>query len=100
MKIELQEPFLSKWRNGYLRISNEGRQILDLVNNDANRTTISYARYLMGVKLGYEVPYEFEVDHKDGDKANDESSNLQTLTKEEHKLKTSKTFLIIQNIKH
>ena len=49
MKIELQEPFKNKWKRAYLRVGNQGRQILDLVNTEQDRTTISYARYLLSL---------------------------------------------------
>jgi hypothetical protein len=87
MQINLQEPFLSKWSKGYLRVNIENRRIVDLFNSDNDRTTISYARYLMGVKLGYEVPTEYEVDHKDNDKTNDDINNLQLLTSEQNRIK-------------
>lgn len=41
----------------------------------------SRARYRLSVKLRYIVPQEFEVDHEDEDKLNDEVNNLQLLTK-------------------
>lgn len=88
MKIELEEPYRSKWRFGYLRVSSEGRRILDLYNSDQDRTTISYARYLYGVKLGYEVPSEYEVDHSDENRLNDDVNNLQLLTGVENRLKS------------
>lgn len=87
MIIQLQEPFASKWSRGYLVINNQNRRNVILFNNDADRTTISYARYLMGVKLGYFVPDYLEVDHKDDDKTNDDIDNLQLLTGEENRLK-------------
>lgn len=87
MIIQLEEPFKSKWNKGYLRFSNENRRILDLFNSNSNRTTISYARYLMGVRLGFEVPEGYEVDHIDNDKTNDDINNLQLLTKEQNSLK-------------
>lgn len=90
MKIELQEPFKSIWKYGYLRINRENRKALDLFNSNENRTTISYARYLMCVKLGYILSSEFEVDHIDNDKTNDDVNNLQVLTINEHKEKTAK----------
>lgn len=90
MLIELQEPFRSKWNKGYLRLSNENRRILDLYNNDYDRTTISYARYLMGVKLGYEVPLEYEVDHRDNDRTNDDINNYQRMTGTENRKKQFK----------
>jgi hypothetical protein len=41
----------------------------------------------MGIKLGYEVPDDFEVDHKDDDKTNDDINNLQLLSQEQNLLK-------------
>lgn len=87
MKIELEEPFKSKWKRAYLRVNNEDRQVLDLVNTDQNRTTISYARYLKSIELGYEISAEFEMDHVDDDKTNDVQSNLQVLTSLQNRMK-------------
>lgn len=47
----------------------------------------------MSVSLGYEVPSEFEVDHKDDDKTNDDPSNLQLLTQEQNKMKEDIRFM-------
>lgn len=92
MKIELQEPFKSKWKSGYLRESEiDGRKRVDLFNSNKDRTTIAYAKYLMSVHLGHEIPEGYEVDHIDDDSTNDEISNLQLLTEEEHLLKTTKS---------
>lgn len=93
MKIELEEPFKSKWKYGYLRNNNDGRKILDLYNSDKNRTTVSYARYLMSVKLGYEVPDYLQVDHVDNDKTNDSLDNLQLLTSEENITKEANRYI-------
>ncbi len=87
MKIDLEEPYKSLWKNGYLVINNQNRKNVCLVNDDSDRTTVSYARYLMSVKLGYLVPDHLEVDHKDDDKTNDDINNLQLLTPEQNKLK-------------
>jgi hypothetical protein len=87
MIIQLQEPFASRWSKGYLVINNQNRRNIILFNNDVDRTTISYARYLMGIKLGYFVPDHLEVDHKDDDKTNDDISNLKLLTGEQNRLK-------------
>ena len=86
MKIDLEEPYKSLWKNGYLVINNQNRRNVCLVNDDS-RTTVSYARYLMSVKLGYLVPDEYEVDHIDDDKTNDDINNLQLLTPEQNRLK-------------
>lgn len=86
--IELQEPFKSNWKKGYLRYSNKDRRgRVDLYNTNSDRTTISYARYLKSVELGYVVPEGYEVDHKDNDKTNDDINNLQILTEEDNRLK-------------
>ncbi len=93
MKIELEEPFKSKWKRAYLRVGNQGRQILDMVNTNQDRTTISYARYLMCVKIGYILSDEFEVDHIDNDKTNDDINNLQILTQLENIQKENNRYI-------
>lgn len=89
MIIELQEPFKSIWQKGYLQVhANEGnRKYVCLYNSNNNRTLISYARYLMCVKVGYVLPPELEVDHIDDDKTNDAINNLQILTSEQNRYK-------------
>lgn len=89
MKIELEEPFKSLWKRAYLRLNNQGRQVVDLVNDNSDRTTTSYARYLMGVKLGYIVPEHLDVDHIDDDKTNDSVNNLQLITRQQNITKAS-----------
>lgn len=89
MKIELKSPFKEIWKYGYLRESSiDNRQRVDLFNSNTDRTTISYARYLMSVELGKVLSKDFEVDHIDRNCSNDEITNLQVITLEEHKLKT------------
>lgn len=93
MKIELQEPFKSNWLYGYLRTNNENRRMVDLYLNDKVRTTVPYARYLMCVKIGFVLSNEFEVDHIDNDKTNDDINNLQILTKQQNKEKERLRYL-------
>jgi hypothetical protein len=100
MIIELQEPFASKWSKGYIVVNNQNRRNVVLFNNQSDRTTISYARYLMGVKLGYEVPDHLEVDHKDDDKTNDDINNLQLLTKEENLLKEQYRYIMFEQVRY
>ena len=91
MILELEEPFKSIWKKGYLRQSSiDGRRRVDLFNTNNDRTTISYAKYLMVVHLGQDIPEGYEVDHIDNDSTNDILSNLQILTEEEHRIKTGK----------
>lgn len=79
------------WKTGYIVINSENRRNVCLVNSEQHRTTISYARYLMCVKLGYIISSEFEVDHIDEDKTNDDIENLQILTKKENLQKFKET---------
>lgn len=88
MKIELEEPYKSVYKAGYLSIGSDGRKRVQFT--DEKGTTVSstsYARYLMSVKLGYFVPDGFEVDHRDNDFTNDDVANLQLLTNEANRLK-------------
>lgn len=95
MKIELQEPFKSKWLKGYLRSMKDGRKLLDLVNCSKHRTTISYARYLFSVNIGYVVPDEFHVDHINEDRTDDRLDNYQLLTPSQHASKNAK-FVVLK----
>lgn len=87
MKIELQEPFKSLWKYGYLVVNYENRLNVSLYNSNSNRTIISYARYLMCCYLGYILSSEYEVDHINDDKTDDRIENLQVLTKDQNMLK-------------
>lgn len=87
MILELQEPYRSHWRKGYLQQHADGRRYVVLFNSNEYRSIVSYARYLMSVKLGYYVPDDLEVDHKDDDLTNDDINNLQLLTGEQNRLK-------------
>lgn len=88
MKIELEYPFINDWRLGYLRTSKDGRRRVDLFNSNTDRTTISYARYLMSCHVGRYLTAEEEVDHVDQNPTNDEISNLQILSTNDHLKKT------------
>lgn len=89
MIIELEEPFSSLYVKGYLRVSQDGRRRLDLYNSPADRTTIAYARYLLGVQRGYPLTDDEEADHIDEDGTNDDLGNLQVLSKSEHVKKSN-----------
>lgn len=86
-KIELEEPFKSLWRLGYLVTNKEPRRNVILFNSHKDRTTISYARYLMSVHLGEFLDESLVVDHVNGDKLDDRIENYQLLTVAENNLK-------------
>ena len=94
MILELEYPFSADWAKGYLVINPENRTNVCLVNSSEDRTTISYARYLMCVKLGYYLNSALEVDHIDEDKTNDSIDNLQVLTKSANIAKSNAKRLI------
>lgn len=88
-KIKLEYPFNQRWKYGYLVTNPEGRRNVILYNSHQDRTTISYARYLMSVHLGRFLEEHEHVDHIDGDKTNDTIENLQILTLAENNRKAS-----------
>lgn len=89
MLQNLEEPFKSKWLKGYLWINNENRKVITLTNDGVITFTMTYARYLMSVKIGHEIPDGYEVDHINNDKTDDRIENLQILTAEQNRLKQS-----------
>lgn len=91
MKLEIQKPFIGIWKAAYLVINRHNRRMVCLVKDKHDRTTISYARYLMSVKLGRLLTDHEHVDHIDNDKTNDLIDNLQILTPEENRDKYTKT---------
>lgn len=88
-RLILEYPFKDVWKTGYLRTSKDDRKRVDLYNTETDRTTISYARYLLSVKLGRILSVDEEADHKNADKTDDSVSNLQVLSKCDHYEKTA-----------
>jgi hypothetical protein len=78
------------------------RRMACLVSKE-NRTTISYARYLMSVHLGRKLTKIETVDHIDGDTLNDSLENLQILSNEDNikkiGIKSIDLFLLPKNKK-
>ena len=91
MRIKLESPFDIEYVRAYLSRSNKDfRQRVTLIKKDKTGTIISYARYLMSVKLGRYLAEDEEVDHINRDPTDDSIENLQVLTIVDHRLKTSK----------
>ena len=101
-KIELEEPFKSKWKYGYLITNKEPRRNVILFNSKTDRTTISYARYLMSVKLGRFLDKTEHVDHINGNQMDDRLENFQLLSILENNrkmmfdLKRKKCYLLLK----
>lgn len=94
MRIALQPPFSSLWKQGYLQTHQSGRKYICLVNDQTERSIISNARYVMSVHIGQLVPEEYEVDHKDDDRTNDDIGNLQIVTEEYNRLKEQYRYIM------
>ena len=79
MKIESAPPFedyvvYKSWRRKL------ARYLVTMVHRETKvHRIMSFARYTLAVKLGRELTEAEEADHKDGDKANDVPTNLQSL---------------------
>jgi len=65
----------------------EGRYYVCLVPRvgyELKRTTITLAKYRLSRKLGRRLSHHEQVDHKDEDRTNDRTSNLQILTNKQN----------------
>jgi hypothetical protein len=87
MKLILEPPFSQVWRMAYIVTNTENRKNVVLFNSQEDRTTISYARYLMSVKMGSFISPEWHVDHINEDKTNDDINNLQLLSPLQNSIK-------------
>lgn len=87
MKIELEYPYSEDFKAGYLVVNKEPRRTLCLIKYDKSRTSTSYARYLMSIKIGRYLEENEHVDHIDGDSLNDNIDNLQILSPSENNRK-------------
>lgn len=86
----LQYPYTKDWDKGYIVINGQNRKNVILYNSPKDRSTTSYARYLVSVSLSRYLEEDEHVDHIDDDKTNDELSNLQILTQTENTRKESR----------
>lgn len=97
MKINLQFPYNQDWKNGYLVTNPEGRRTLILYNTQDDRSSTQYARYLLAISLKRYLTEDETADHIDGDKSNDDFSNLQILTKAENIKKSAKGITVTEH---
>lgn len=88
MEIQLLPPFNQRWNKGYKVFDGStGRFRVVFYNTPEDISGMSFARYLMSIHLGYEVPSELVVDHINDIKTDDRIENLQILTPEQNRLK-------------
>ncbi len=81
------KPFLGYKSKGPYTYNASGRRYIHLYRK-GEVLTLSYARYLMEVKLGYRLRRDVEVDHIDGNCTNDTYGNLQSLERKLHSVKS------------
>ncbi len=86
-KIDLKYPYNEDWKFGYIVINGEGRNTVILFNDSYDRSSTSYARYLMSVHLKRYLEDDEHVDHIDDDKTNDILENLQIISRKENNIK-------------
>lgn len=90
MKIQLKGPYSKLWGWAGLYQQPNGRWVVLLSNGRKDKTTISYAKYLMTVKLGRLLTDEEVVAHENEDVTDDSVSNLVLTTKAAVSAKTNK----------
>lgn len=69
-------------------VNKEPRRVVVIYRSHAERSSMSYARYLVSMQLKRQLLEHEEVDHIDNDKMNDNLENLQVLSSDEHRDKT------------
>ena len=78
MRIDPEYPYSEIYDRAYLAYLKGKVKIIVLYNTHGKRrSTTTYARYLMSVKLGRFLTKSERVDHIDGDLSNDSIENLQ-----------------------
>lgn len=90
MKIKLEGPYSLLWNWAGLYEQENGRWIVLLSNSRKDKTTISYAKYLMSVELNRLLTEAEVVAHANEDVTDDSIDNLVLTTKSVVSSKTNK----------
>lgn len=85
-KFKLEFPYSQDWDKGTVVINPEGRRNI-LLSSPDKRSTVSYARYLMAVKLKRYLEKDEHVDHINGKKEQDVIENLQIVSVKQNNFK-------------
>ncbi len=93
--VDAPHPFSGYKVYGPIFHKGENRKYICLVGS-LDRTTISYARYLMSIHLGRLLEKHEHVDHINENKLDDRIENLQILTPEENTRKSAKPAILIE----
>lgn len=71
--------------HGPYRRKTDGRQIVIIIENNGQRRTVSYPKWLMEVQLGRRLDPNLEtVDHIDSNMENNDINNLRIVPRKEH----------------
>lgn len=89
-------PFTDYKIYGPIFSKKEGRNIIVLFRSNKDRTSISYAKFLMSIKVGRRLLREEQVDHINNKKNDDRIENLQILTKRQNILKSKKPLITFE----
>ena len=81
-RIEMEPPWATTFKHGYIHSQPQNhRKIVSLMGkNPKDNRRMHYARYLLGVKLGYIPPREIHADHINDDPTDDRIENIQPLS--------------------
>lgn len=75
----------------------DGRQIVIVVENNGNRRTVSYPKWLMELQLGRRLDPDLEtVDHWDTNIDNNDISNLRLMPRHEHSTEDTRRVKLVQ----
>lgn len=87
-RINAEFPYSNYWLYVVFHKKERRNQANLILKSDIKvRTTVSYARYLMAVKIGRFLEKDEQVDHIDNNCTNDVIDNLQILSFEQNRLK-------------
>jgi HNH endonuclease len=82
----------------YGPIVHQSRTIVYLVSKKRGRTTLSYGKYLMSIHLGRWLNEDEIVHHKNGDPNDNDISNLEVITRTEHKKRHRKGPTMLRHV--
>ena len=76
MAIELEFPFSEKYKRGYITTAKSGNKLVILYNSGSDKSSVSLARYVLGVKLKRWLTPDEQIEYIDGVDTNFDPDNL------------------------
>lgn len=76
------------------------RQFVVITYTDGSKRSISYPRYVMEQYLGYPLPANKDIHHKDGNPENNNIDNLEIVDRIEHRVRHSTKYNFVDTIEN